>query len=131
MLRIPSLWVLPIALMFPAIVAGQAPTELGDAMRARDRAVALADAATWDRLTADDFTVVQENGILMTKSERLAELKTQKPTTDTPAQREQIKRYGDVYVRRFLSGDVWVLEVWAKDARRWRNVAVQVTTAKK
>jgi hypothetical protein len=100
-------------------------------MRARDRAVALADAVTWDRLTADDFSVVQENGVFMTKAERLAELKTQKPGTETPAQREQIKAYGDAYVRRFISGDVWVLEVWARDARGWRAVAVQVTTAKK
>jgi hypothetical protein len=31
-------------------------------MEERDQAVAKADAATWDRLTADDFTLVDETG---------------------------------------------------------------------
>jgi len=62
--------------MCPPAAAAQIPAELREAMRARDRAVALADAVTWDRLTADDFSVVQENGVFMTKAERLAELKT-------------------------------------------------------
>jgi hypothetical protein len=43
----------------------------------------------------------------------------------------QIKRYGDVYVRRFLNGPVWVLDIWFHEPAGWRVVAVQVTTAKK
>jgi len=100
-------------------------------MRSRDSAVAKADAPTWDRLTAEGFTVVQEDGVLMTKAERLGQLKGQKPTTAVAPQREDIRHYQDVYVRRSLSGNVWVLDIWAKDATGWRVVAVQVTTAKK
>jgi hypothetical protein len=100
-------------------------------MRARDEAVAKADAATWDRLTHDDFTVVLEDGTLMTKAERLAQLKTQKATTPAPLQQVRIKHYGDVYVRRFRNGDAWVLDIWVKDGRGWRVAAVQVTNAKK
>lgn len=120
-----------LALLLPVTAIAQAPADLREAMRARDRAVALADASTWDRLTADDFTVVQEDGVLMTKAERLAQMKMQKPGVETPVQRESVKRYGDAYVRRFLFGDVWVLEMWTKSVGGWRNVAVQVTTAKK
>jgi len=77
MFRRSGLWLVFLsALMCPPAAAAQIPAELREAMRARDRAVALADAVTWDRLTADDFSVVQENGVFMTKAERLAELKT-------------------------------------------------------
>jgi len=113
----------------------QVPADLREAMRARDEAVAKADAATWDRLTADDFTVVQADGILMTKAERLAQFKTQQAMTPQPARQEQIKQYGDIFVRRALvhvrSGDAWVLDIWVKDAKGWRVAAVQVTSAKK
>jgi len=113
----------------------QVPADLREAMRARDEAVAKADAATWDRLTADDFTVVQADGILMTKAERLAQFKTQQAMTRQQARQEQIKQYSDIFVRRALvhvrSGDAWVLDIWVKDAKGWRVAAVQVTSAKK
>ena len=48
-------------------------------MQARLEAVWKKDAATWSRLTADEFTVVVPEGQLMTKSDRLAALKTEKP----------------------------------------------------
>jgi hypothetical protein len=67
----------------------------------------------------------------MTKAQRLAQLKTQKPAPATVFQRVQIKHYGDAYVRRFLSGDIWVLDVWVRQPAGWRVAAVQVTTAKK
>jgi hypothetical protein len=100
-------------------------------MQARDEAITKADAATWDRLTADDFTVVTLDGTLMTKAERLAQLKTQKATTRVPPQNVQVKHYGDVFVRRFRTGDAWILDIWVKGAKGWRAAAVQVTPAKK
>ena len=127
--------VFTLSCLTPGAVAAQVPAELQEAMRARDQAVAKADAATWDRLTADDFTVVLADGTLMTKAERLAQFKTQQATTPVPPQHEQIKQYGEVFVRRALrqvpTGDAWVLDIWVKDARGWRVTAVQVTSAKK
>ena len=117
-------------LMSPKLAA-QVPPELQAAMQARDEAITKADAATWDRLTADDFTVVTLDGTLMTKAERLAQLKTQKATTRVPNQNVQVKRYSDVFVRRFRTGDAWILDIWVKDAKGWRVAAVQVTPAKK
>ena len=120
-----------LSCLTPGSIAAQVPAELQEAMQARDQAVAKVDAATWDRLTADDFTVVGQDGILMTKAERLAQFKTQSPTTAMPHLQEQIKHYSDVFVRRFRRGDLWILDVWVKDAGGWRVAAVQVSTAKK
>ena len=120
-----------LSCLIPCAVAAQVPADLQEAMRVRDQSVAKADAATWDHLTTDDFTVVTADGALMTKAERLAQLKTQKPMMPVPPQQVGIKHYGDVFVRRLRTGDVWVLDVWVKDAGGWRVAAVQVTTAKK
>src|SRR5262245_42813740 len=59
---------------WPAALTAQVPADLRTAIEARARSVAQVDAATWDRLTADDFTVVNVAGKLMTKAVRLAEL---------------------------------------------------------
>jgi hypothetical protein len=113
-------------------VLAQVPADLQKTMDERDQAVAKVDAATWDRLTADDFTLVDDTGAFMTKAQRLAQFKTQKPTPFIASQRVQVKRYGDVYVRRFLSGaNLWVLDIWVHQPAGWRVAAVQTTTAKK
>ncbi len=59
-----------VTCLVPSAMAAQVPPELREAMRARDEAVAKADAATWDRFTTDDFTVVLADGTLLTKAER-------------------------------------------------------------
>jgi len=125
-----------LSCLIPSALVAQVPAELREAMRARDDAVAKADAAAWDRLTADDFTVVSADGTLLTKAERLAQFTTQQAMNPVPAQQEQIKHYGDVFVRRALrqvrnTGAAWVLDIWVKDAKGWRVAAVQVTSAKK
>jgi hypothetical protein len=119
------------ALLVPGWIAAQVPADLKQAMSARDVAVAKIDAATWDRLTTEDFTVVQANGALLTKAQRLAQFKTDTATTPLPHQEETIKQYGGAFVRRFRAGEIWVLDVWVKDAKGWRVAVVQVTTAKK
>lgn len=119
-----------LAFLLPVAAAAQVPADLQAAMRARDSAVARADAATWDRFTAAGFTVVQETGVLMNKAERLSEMRQQTPSTPETLQRVDIQHYQDVYLRRFLAGSVWVLDIWVKEPAGWRVVAVQVTTAK-
>ena len=115
--------------VLPALSAQIAP-ELRKAMQARLEAVWKKDAATWSRLTADEFTVVVPEGQLMTKSDRLAALKTEKPQPVRRVEREQIQAYGEAVVRRFLDGDEWVLEVWVRQSGSWRVVAAQVNFAK-
>ncbi len=109
----------------------QVPADLRAAMQARDSAVAKANVTVWDRLTASTFTVVQEDGSMMTKAERISQLKTQSATPFEPRARETVNHYGDVWVARYLTGNVWVLEVWIKENDAWKVAAVQVTTAKK
>jgi uncharacterized protein DUF4440 len=124
-----------LSCLVPSAIAAQVPADLREAMRARDEAIYKADAATWDRLTADDFTVVQRDGTLKTKAERMVQFKTQQPTTPQAVQQEQIKHYGKVFVRRALrrigTGDGWVLDIWVRDAKGWRVAAAQVTSVKK
>ncbi|MFL5403136.1 MAG: nuclear transport factor 2 family protein [Gemmatimonadales bacterium] len=110
----------------------QAPADLEQAMKLRGDAVVSADAATWNKYTADDFTVVLPDGRMMNKAERLALMKTQKPRPNSPPQQVQVKHYTETYVRRFLADTGWVLEVWTKDPDgKWRVSAVQVTPAAK
>ena len=109
----------------------QAPPDLRKAMQERDQAVDKADAAAWDRLTADEFTLVNETGAFMTKAQRLAQLKTEKPSAAAVHEKEQVTGKGDVYVRRFLSGGQWWLDVWVRTPSGWRVTAVQGTVAKK
>jgi hypothetical protein len=112
--------------------SAQTPADLEEAMRLRSQAVVNADGPTWDKYTAEDFSVVLPDGKMMNKSERLALMKTQKPTRLSPPQKVQIKHYDETYIRRFLGENGWVMEVWTKDKNgKWRVSAVQVTAAAK
>lgn len=113
-----------------ALSASQVPPDLREAMRARHEAVSKIDAATWSRLTADEFTVVVPEGQLLTKAERLAALKTEKARPVPAVRQERIERYSETVVRRFLDDDEWILEVWVRRHGAWRVVAAQVNFAK-
>jgi uncharacterized protein (TIGR02246 family) len=111
-------------------LAGQAiPRELRQAMEQRHQAIGDADAEAWDRLTADDFTVVGADGRLLTKAERLAELRSQSPAPLAAPEQEQIQSFGDVVVRRLRTGDLWVLESWVRSQHGWRVSSTQATLA--
>jgi Domain of unknown function (DUF4440) len=111
-----------------ALLHGQVPADLQQAIRERQEAVAKADAAGWGRLTTDDFTVVSADGTLMTKAERLADIGRQKPQAVSTPQHHEIKMYGDAAVERFRTADsYWVLVVWVKQSHGWRAAAAQIT----
>ena len=125
-------WLVAFLFLVCGPVFAQVPADLQKTMDERDHAISNVDVATWDRLTADDFTLVDDTGAYMTKPQRIAQLKTEKPTPYTAPQRVQIKRYGDAYIRRFLNGgNLWVMDVWVRQGNTWRVAAVQTTTAKK
>jgi hypothetical protein len=106
----------------------QVPADLRAAMLARDTAFYAVDSAQWEKYTASTFTTVQQNGSLMTRAERLANLRTQKPRPYVPRSREQNERRGDVVIARFFSGGLWVLEVWTRETGAWMVLMSQVTT---
>jgi hypothetical protein len=113
-----------------APAGAQVPADLRAAMQARDMAFYAVDAAQWERYTAPTFTTVQQDGSFMTRAERLANLKTQKPRPYVPRSREQNTQRGDVVIARFFSGGLWVLEVWTRESGAWMVLTSQVTTAK-
>lgn len=111
-------------------VAAQVPDDLRTAMTARDKAFYAADSTQWEKHTAPSFTTVQQDGSFMTRTERLANLRTQTPRPYVPRSREQNERRGRVVLARFFSGGFWVLEVWTQEAGAWKVLMSQVTTAK-
>jgi hypothetical protein len=112
--------------------AEQLPADLQQAIRARDEARFKKDAATWDRLTTADFTLVNADGRIMTKAERLTQMKSEEPESPRMAQQQQVTRYGDTVILREKQQDgAWVISVWVKDAHAWRVAAVQITTIAK
>jgi hypothetical protein len=132
MLRFYPLLLLVLLLGAASTASAQMPAELEEAMRLRSQAVVNSDGATWEKYTAEDFTVVLPDGKLMNKSERLALMKTQKPARRSAPQKVQVKHYDETYVRRFQGENGWVMEVWTKDKNgKWRVAAVQVTAAPK
>jgi hypothetical protein len=118
----------------PMLGRAQAPPDLVQAARARDQAIDKIDVATWDRLTAPDFTVVLETGRLVTRAERIVEFKKQKPvTTPSVCAQERIVMFanGNAATRRCVDGGIQWLEVWAKSPSGWQTVAVQGTPTAK
>ncbi|HET7746128.1 MAG TPA: nuclear transport factor 2 family protein [Vicinamibacteria bacterium] len=114
----------------PGIAAkgsAQAPADLLRAMDERARAIFAVDPEAWDRLTADGFTVVQADGRLLSKADRLAELRRQRPVAVPPMREHHIQNHGDLVVHRLRSGDSWVLEVWARGPQGWQVTITQVT----
>lgn len=105
------------------------PADLRAAMRARDEAFYAVDPAQWSKYTAASFTTVQQNGALMTRAERLANLQTQTAKAYVARSREQHEQRGDLVVARFFSGGLWVLEVWTRQEGQWMVLMSQATTA--
>ena len=125
-----SMLVLAAALGAAASALAQVPDDLRAAMRARDTPFYAADPAEWEKYTAPAFTTVQQDGSFMTRAQRLANLRTQKPRPYVPRSRELNERRGDLAVARFFSGGLWVLEVWTRETGTWMVLMSQVTTAK-
>ena len=124
------LFVISASLAATSTAMAQVPADLRAAMQARDTAFYAVDAAQWEKYTAPAFTTVQQDGSFMTRAERLANLRAQKPRPYVPRSREQNERRGDVVVARFFSGGLWVVEVWTRESGTWTVLMSQVTTAK-
>ena len=125
-----SLFAAATLLATSVVARAQVPDDLRAAMQARDMAFYSVDAAQWEKYTAPNFTTVQQDGSFMTRAERPANLRTQKPRPYVARSREQNERRGDVVAARFFSGGLWVLEVWIRETGMWMVLMSQVTTAK-
>jgi hypothetical protein len=140
-----AFWMLILSSLGTATLTAQVPADLREAMTARRQAVATADAGAWNKLTTDDFTVVTPDGHLLTKAERLAQMRQlhvqtvavlgefigtpAEPRSTPTVEQEHITRYGESFVHRFRADGTWILEVWVRDAGAWRVAAAQETVA--
>ena len=124
--RSPFLAAALLTLVLPPISSAQVPADLRAAARARNLAVAKADAATWDKLTTDSFTVVFPSGPL-TKAQRLAMIKAGKPTEAPPLTNERFQPVGNGFIHRYQIDHASFLEVWTKEQGNWRVATVQAT----
>jgi hypothetical protein len=124
-----SVLVLTATLAAAAAAGAQVSDDLRAAMQARDAAFYAVDPAQWEKYTAPTFTTVQQDGSFLTRSARLANLRTQTPRPYVARSREQNERRGDLVIARFFSGGLWVLEVWTRETGTWTVLMSQVTTA--
>jgi uncharacterized protein (TIGR02246 family) len=116
-------------LVVPCVSQTRVPADLQTAMKQRADALARADAATWGRLTADKFVVVNGSGIVQTKAERIAQLRAGQPNGPSSAEHETVQMYGTTALQRFQSvrNGIWVTFVWSKARNGWRVAFAQVT----
>jgi hypothetical protein len=103
------------------------PSDLQQALRERREALAAADGARWERWTSPEFKLVNAQGKVLTRSERVAAINKQGPMTSRGEQ-EEVRVYGDSAVHRGRQGGVWYIQVWVKQPQGWQVVATQLTT---
>jgi ketosteroid isomerase-like protein len=107
-----------------------------------DNALRQADVAALEQFWAEEYTFVNPRGELLTKAERLANLRAGQTTFDTlapQAREERIRVYGDVavhanrltiggrYSGQAHSGIYRSLVIWVRRDGRWQQVASQLT----
>jgi hypothetical protein len=105
------------------------PPDLLAAMRERDDAFYAVDSVQWGKYTASNFTTVQQNGQLMSRTERIGNLQTQKQRPYVPREHERHEQQSDLVVTRFFSGGLWVVEVWKRIDGAWATIMTQATAA--
>jgi ketosteroid isomerase-like protein len=99
------------------------------------------DAATLEQIWANDYTFTNGAGEMVSKTQRLANLKSGATSLDSISQAEEIKVrvHGDVavatgrvtiegqYSGKQASGQYQSINVWVKGAAGWQLVANQLT----
>lgn len=118
-------------LLLACVVVAQAqtrvPPDLRRAMDQRIAAVAQADVATWDRLTADNFVLIQPDGTARTKAERLVQLRATQPGPATVVTNEHVLMLGNTAVQRYQIPGTWVLTIWTMIRGMWRVTLAQAS----
>src|SRR5437870_3966564 len=73
-----------LVLVFTGPSSGQ-PSDLKAAMEARSAALAAGDEQAWARYTTDDFMNTTADGVVVTKTQRMAAIKGRKSTAAAKA----------------------------------------------
>jgi hypothetical protein len=117
----------------PAAVL-QAPGDkaLAAAAAARSKAMSSGDADGWGKYTTDDFIVVEADGGLKTKAQRLAEIKAAPTPASTPTD-VKVRMYGPGTAVSTSQATVQgkptrITTIWVQQDGVWKAASVQLTT---
>jgi ketosteroid isomerase-like protein len=123
----------------PAPGAGM-PAGLAERVDANSAAVGKGDVAALDEIWADDYAFINPHGALLTKKQRLENLKSGATAVEATARQiEAVHVYGDTavtasritlkgkYSTKEASGEYRMLSVWVNQQGRWRLAANQLT----
>jgi len=124
----------------PAATAASMPAGLADRVEANSAAVKNRDVAALDDMWMDDYTFINPHGALLTKKQRLENLKSGHTAVEATARQVQaVHVYGDTavtasritlkgkYSGKEASGEYRMLSVWVNQQGRWRLAASQLT----
>ena len=118
-----------------------AEQEVRQTIEKHRKALLQKDAATLERIWADDYTFTNGAGEIHSKADRLANLKSGATSLDSISEEEDMKVrvYGNVavatsrvtikgqYSGKQTSGQYRSIHVWVKGAAGWQLVANQLT----
>jgi ketosteroid isomerase-like protein len=115
----------------PIVGQGQPDKALQDAAEARTKSMQSGDAAGWGKYTTDDFVVIQANGVVKSKQQRLAEIKAT-PTAASDMTEQKWRTYGSTTAistaRATIDGKpTRITTVWVKQPDGWQVASVQLT----
>jgi ketosteroid isomerase-like protein len=126
-----------VLVLFASGVSAQSvPADLQKAIEARGQTLRTADADAWGRLTTDDFVVINPDGTVVTKKQRMEQIKASKPNpTPGKSSEQQTRVYGDAAVLTNLQegnqGPTRFTTVWVKQNGQWKVASVQQTRVTK
>ena len=115
-----------------AVAQAQPDNALQDAAAARMKAMGSGDPEGWGKYTTDDFIVIQADGSIKTKPERMAEIKAT-PTQAGSNTEQKWRTYGgNTAVSTALATidgkPTRVTSIWVKQDGGWKVASVQLTT---
>ena len=131
-----------VSLQEPAASAAKAEAEVREAIRQYEDALRKGDVATLERYWASDYTFVNPRGELVTRADRVVNVRTGQTSLDVivhAPQEEKIRVYGDMAVYTALvtftgryggqaeKGQHRVMAVWVRRDGRWQQIATQMT----
>lgn len=114
-----------------SINAQSPPADLQKAVEARAAAQRAGDEQGWGRYTTDDFTVINVFGAVLTKAERMAQIKGSKNLANEPQKDHKWRIYGDAAIETFVvdpaDGPRRFTSTWVKQNGTWKVASVQQT----
>ncbi len=141
MILVAGLLAVASVVMNPSPPSGQGEPEktLQDASATRLKSMTSGDAEGWGKYTTDDFIVIEADGGVKTKAQRMTEIKgtTTPPTgANTALANQKWRMYGPNTAISTQQTPVdgkptWITTVWVKQQGAWKVATVQMTNIAK